>query len=82
MTGPLLPPPGAAAPALPTPLAALMEAAGAVGLVVTKAEGGWIASVEEARGSWRDGPVCVGPDEAVVGVLVVREVAVLLPPPY
>jgi hypothetical protein len=55
-----------------------MEAAGAVGLVVTKAEGGWIASVEEARGSWRDGPVCAGPDEAVARVLAPR----IAPPPY
>lgn len=52
-----------------------------IGLVVTRAEGGWQASIENARGSWSDGPVCDDPDAAVRAVLGPEPAVQVLPPP-
>jgi hypothetical protein len=72
-----------AAPSLP-PLHERLLANGAVGLVLARVEGGWQASVEMARGSYRDGPVAGDADAALAGALqplVTTKLPEMIPPP-
>jgi len=48
-----------------------------IGLVLARVEGGWQASVESHRGSYRDGPVADTADGAIAGALG----PVVVPPP-